>query len=261
MPLPRYSCCIRPVSPDRCRENHARIQKTNSNGSWKKSRRSRSSQLNLLSQPPQVFGFSEDPSDTYGLLNINTSTAEELMTLPGINRSTATNIVVYRAQIGFFRKIEDLVLVPGVGATRFGHLKAEICVGLPTNGVLDSSSLVRSSSSTTSSGIDVSVTPADNVSREYGGIGLVAGSERTSLGRYSPLYNDSKQSNLNGDLDGDTVGLLRRSMQNMSSRITADRDATQPLRIGTWNMIACSTETADNVCVREVFSLTVLKSR
>ena len=47
----------------------------------------------------------DDDDPMYGRLDINTATAEELMTLPGINRATATNVVAYRAQIGAFRKV------------------------------------------------------------------------------------------------------------------------------------------------------------
>ncbi|XP_055510974.1 endonuclease/exonuclease/phosphatase family domain-containing protein 1 [Leucoraja erinacea] len=61
-------------------------------------------------------------------LNINTATEEELMTLPGVNRMVAQNIVAYRECIGGFKKVEDLALVSGVGAARLAQVKLEICV-------------------------------------------------------------------------------------------------------------------------------------
>ncbi|KAG2465025.1 EEPD1 protein, partial [Polypterus senegalus] len=61
-------------------------------------------------------------------LNINTATEEELMTLPGVNRMVAQNIVEYRECIGGFKKVEDLALVSGVGATKLEQIKLEICV-------------------------------------------------------------------------------------------------------------------------------------
>ncbi|MBN3304535.1 endonuclease/exonuclease/phosphatase family domain-containing protein 1 [Amia ocellicauda] len=61
-------------------------------------------------------------------LNINTATAEELMTLPGVNRAVAQNIVEYRGCIGGFKKVEDLALVSGVGAAKLEAIKLEICV-------------------------------------------------------------------------------------------------------------------------------------
>lgn len=61
-------------------------------------------------------------------LNINTATEEELMTLPGINRDTARQIIEYRKQIRGFKRVEDLALVSGVGATKLGVIRDEICV-------------------------------------------------------------------------------------------------------------------------------------
>ncbi|XP_078067248.1 endonuclease/exonuclease/phosphatase family domain-containing protein 1-like [Mustelus asterias] len=61
-------------------------------------------------------------------VNINTATEEELMTLQGINRTLAHNIVLYRGMIGGFRKIEDMALVTGVGAAKLQLIRPEICV-------------------------------------------------------------------------------------------------------------------------------------
>jgi len=61
----------------------------------------------------------------------STASEEELMTLPGINRATAKNIVEYRQQIGSFKQVEDLAVVFGVGATKLESLRTEICVAKP----------------------------------------------------------------------------------------------------------------------------------
>lgn len=61
-------------------------------------------------------------------LNINTASEEELMTLPGVTRQVAQNIVEYREYIGGFKKVEDLALVSGVGAAKLEQVKFEICV-------------------------------------------------------------------------------------------------------------------------------------
>lgn len=63
------------------------------------------------------------------LLNINLATEEELMTLPGITRQIAQNIVEYRRVIGRFKKVEDLALVSGIGADKLHKIRLEICVG------------------------------------------------------------------------------------------------------------------------------------
>ncbi|XP_028820620.1 endonuclease/exonuclease/phosphatase family domain-containing protein 1 [Denticeps clupeoides] len=76
-------------------------------------------------------------------LNINTATEEELMTLPGVNRAVAQNIVEYRECIGGFKKVEDLALVTGVGATKLEMIKLEICVSSKGGSSQHSPSSVR----------------------------------------------------------------------------------------------------------------------
>jgi len=60
-----------------------------------------------------------------------------------------------------------MALVPGIGATRFGHVRAEIFVAGDARTSWTTTTLRRSGSSATSSGIDVSLTPVDSVSREF----------------------------------------------------------------------------------------------
>lgn len=50
------------------------------------------------------------------------------MTLPGINREIARNIVSHRKAIGRFRRVEDLALVRGIGADKLEQMRPEICV-------------------------------------------------------------------------------------------------------------------------------------
>lgn len=81
----------------------------------------------------------------WDLLNINSATEEQLMTLPGINRITAENIVEYRQRIGGFKKVEDLALVSGVGASKLEQFRTEISVGRRKgNGGSYNSSLTQS---------------------------------------------------------------------------------------------------------------------
>ncbi|XP_048882176.1 LOW QUALITY PROTEIN: endonuclease/exonuclease/phosphatase family domain-containing protein 1-like [Brienomyrus brachyistius] len=76
-------------------------------------------------------------------LNINTATEEELMTLPGVNRTVAQNIVEYRECIKGFKKVEDLALVSGIGAAKLEVIKLEICVSNRTGSVQYSPSSAR----------------------------------------------------------------------------------------------------------------------
>ncbi len=55
---------------------------------------------------------SETPS---GKININTATVSELMTLDGIGEVKAKAIVEYREKNGYFKSIDDITLVKGIG--------------------------------------------------------------------------------------------------------------------------------------------------
>ena len=48
-------------------------------------------------------------------MDLNTATAEELMTLPGIGEKRAADIIAYREANGPFRIPEDLTRVSGIG--------------------------------------------------------------------------------------------------------------------------------------------------
>jgi competence protein ComEA len=49
------------------------------------------------------------------LINLNTATAEELDTLPGIGPALAGRIIAYREAYGAFRNVEEILEVRGVG--------------------------------------------------------------------------------------------------------------------------------------------------
>jgi len=63
-----------------------------------------------------------------GKLNINTATAEELITLPGIGPTKAQSIIDYRTTHGPFQSIEDIKNVTGIGDATFEKLKDKITV-------------------------------------------------------------------------------------------------------------------------------------
>ncbi|MCR5215879.1 MAG: helix-hairpin-helix domain-containing protein [Lachnospiraceae bacterium] len=63
-----------------------------------------------------------------GLVNLNTASKEELMTLPGIGESRAESILDYRKQVGKFQHIEDVMQVSGIKENAFAKIKELICV-------------------------------------------------------------------------------------------------------------------------------------
>lgn len=66
--------------------------------------------------------------DNAGLLNINTATKEELMTLTGIGESKAMAIISYREENGDFGKIEDIMNITGIKTGVFDKIKNQIKV-------------------------------------------------------------------------------------------------------------------------------------
>jgi competence protein ComEA len=61
-------------------------------------------------------------------ININTATADELKTLPGIGDAKAQDIMEYRTEKGPFRTIEDIMKISGIKDARFKAIKDRICV-------------------------------------------------------------------------------------------------------------------------------------
>ncbi|HEX9332781.1 MAG TPA: ComEA family DNA-binding protein [Anaerolineales bacterium] len=66
---------------------------------------------------------------TTELININTASAAELDTLPGIGPTTAQKIIQYREQNGPFINAEDIVNVSGIGPGTYERIKDLITVG------------------------------------------------------------------------------------------------------------------------------------
>ena len=63
-----------------------------------------------------------------GPLDLNTATAEQLDTLPGVGEVTAGRIVAYRSAHPF-TSVDELLEVPGIGQRRFEQLKDLVTVG------------------------------------------------------------------------------------------------------------------------------------
>ncbi|HEY89682.1 MAG TPA: ComEA family DNA-binding protein [Thermoflexia bacterium] len=72
--------------------------------------------------------IADEPPTTSIRLNINTATATELETLPGIGQRRAIDIIAYREAAGDFQQIEDIQSVSGIGESIFAKLAPLITV-------------------------------------------------------------------------------------------------------------------------------------
>ncbi|MGH9817883.1 MAG: ComEA family DNA-binding protein [Candidatus Acidiferrales bacterium] len=61
-------------------------------------------------------------------LDLNTATAEELDTLPEVGPKLANAIVRFREKSGPFRRVEDLLAVPGISKRRLEKIRPRVLV-------------------------------------------------------------------------------------------------------------------------------------
>ncbi|MDG4865012.1 ComEA family DNA-binding protein, partial [Streptomyces sp. T-3] len=72
---------------------------------------------------PPVAGAGAGAGPTGGVVSLNSATAEQLDTLPGVGPVLAQHIIDYRTQHGGFRAVEELRQVNGIGDRRFADLR------------------------------------------------------------------------------------------------------------------------------------------
>lgn len=68
------------------------------------------------------------PTAASAKINLNTATAADLETLPRIGPALAQNIVEYRNANGPFQRVEDIMLVSGIGPAIFDQIKDLVTV-------------------------------------------------------------------------------------------------------------------------------------
>jgi competence protein ComEA len=61
--------------------------------------------------------------------NINTASAQQLTTLPGVGEKLAARIIEHRQKSGAFRTAQELMNVKGIGERNFLKIQPHILVG------------------------------------------------------------------------------------------------------------------------------------
>jgi competence protein ComEA len=64
-----------------------------------------------------------------GKVNLNTASAQDLATLPGVGDKVAARIIEYRQKAGGFKSVQELLNVRGVGEKNFAKMQAHLTLG------------------------------------------------------------------------------------------------------------------------------------
>ena len=85
-------------------------------------------QVAQVASPAGQVPVAAQGTESPALVNINTATREELMTLNGVGQATANAIVEERERNGAFASTEDLMRVPGIGEKKLAKIAGSVCV-------------------------------------------------------------------------------------------------------------------------------------
>lgn len=73
--------------------------------------------------------FAAGKAESTAKVNINTASAAELTTLPGVGPKLAARIVEYRQKQGGFKSPQELLNVKGIGEQSFAKLQPRLSLG------------------------------------------------------------------------------------------------------------------------------------
>ncbi len=83
--------------------------------------------LGLAFSSVSVLAQKSSPSTTEKV-NLNSATAEQLQSLPGIGPAIAKSIIDHRTKAGKFNRIEEIMNVKGIGEKKFQKIKDRLVV-------------------------------------------------------------------------------------------------------------------------------------
>lgn len=82
-----------------------------------------------ISVSEMTTAYVETSSPEQVLININTASLEELVTLDGIGEKTAQKIIEYREMNNGFLNVDELLEVSGIGEAKLDKIRNSITVG------------------------------------------------------------------------------------------------------------------------------------
>jgi competence ComEA-like helix-hairpin-helix protein len=65
--------------------------------------------------------------DDRACIDLNSATADELMTLPGVGKVTAAKIIEFRERHGPFRRPQDIIIIHGLSERKYRKLADFVC--------------------------------------------------------------------------------------------------------------------------------------
>ena len=78
--------------------------------------------LSLAIGPVSALAQKSSPASTEKI-DLNSATAEQLQSLPGIGPTTAKRIIDHRTKVGKFNRIEEIINIKGMGEKKFQKIK------------------------------------------------------------------------------------------------------------------------------------------
>jgi competence protein ComEA len=78
--------------------------------------------------PPDETPAGAQGADTPAVIDLNTATAAELESLPGIGPATARAIIEHRQRHGRFRSVDELLAVRGIGPAKLAQIRGRVRV-------------------------------------------------------------------------------------------------------------------------------------
>ena len=85
-------------------------------------------QIVILTQDEAAEKARQEREQAAGIVNLNTASKDQLMSLPGIGESRAEDIIRYRKESGGFQNIEEIMRVPGIKESAYLKIKDSITV-------------------------------------------------------------------------------------------------------------------------------------